>query len=150
MFNLKYQQELYLDKNNIVLMLGCSFIVNQNNSFKNFFEFVINNENVDLENYYKIFITKEELIKKLFYYENSKVKKYIENSINIFCSYENKMKNIFSINKKEEKKYLMLQLFLSEFKNEIDIIENMTTNKDYKFNLTSHNINLWKIITKYL
>ena len=150
MFNLKYQQELYLDKNNIVLMLGCSFIVNQNNSFKNFFEFVINNENVDLENYYKIFITKEELIKKLFYYENSKVKKYIENSINIFCSYENKMKNIFSINKKEENKYLMLQLFLSEFKNEIDIIENMTTNKDYKFNLTSHNINLWKIITKYL
>ena len=150
MFNLKYQQELYLDNNNIVLMLGCSFIVNQNNSFKNFFEFVINNENVDLENYYKIFITKEELIKKLFYYENSKVKKYIENSINIFCSYENKMKNIFSINKKEENKYLMLQLFLSEFKNEIDIIENMTTNKDYKFNLTSHNINLWKIITKYL
>ena len=150
MFNLKDQQELYLNKNNIVVMLGCSFIVNQNNSFKNFFEYIIINENIDLENYYKNFITKEELLKKLFYYGNSKVKKYLQNSINVFCSYEKKNKNIFSINKNEENKYLMSQLFSSKFNNKIDIIENMTTNIDYKSNLTSQNINLWKIVTKYL
>ena len=72
MFNSKDQKELYLDKNNVVLMLGCSFIVNQNNSYKNFFEYIIINENIDLEKYYNNKMTKEELLNKLFLYGNEK------------------------------------------------------------------------------
>ena len=38
MFNLKEQEELYIDKNKIFILHGCSFIVNQNNSYKIFFD----------------------------------------------------------------------------------------------------------------
>ena len=138
MFNSKDQKELYLDKNNVVLMLGCSFIVNQNNSYKNFFEYIIINENIDLEKYYNNKMTKEELLNKLFLYGNVKVKKYLQNSINVLCRYEKKYKNIFSINKNEENKHLM-SIFSSDFNNEIETIKNMTTNDNYNPNLTTQN-----------
>ena len=148
MFNLKEQKELYLDKNNVVTMLGCSFIVNQNNSYKNFFEYIIINENLNLESFYNNSISKEELLKKLYYYGNPKVKKYLYNSINVLCRYEKKYKNIFSINQNDENKYLMSEIFSSQFNNEIEIIKNMTTNIEYNSNTINQNNNFWGIFLK--
>ena len=148
MFNLKEQQELYLDKNNIILILGCSFIVNQNNSFKNFFEYIIINENINLDNNYKNQNTKEELLKKLFFYGNSKVKKYLYNSVNVLCKYEKQYKDVFSLNKNDENKHLMSEIFSTEFNNEIEVIKNMTVNKDYNSKNYNQSGSIFGIIFK--
>ena len=138
MFSLKEQKELFLDKNNVVIMLGCSFIISQNESLKNFFEYIIINENIDLENSYKNSMNKEELFKKLYYYGNAKVKKYLYNSINVLCHYEKKYKNIFSIKQNDENKYLMSEIFSPDFNKEIEIIKNMS-NCDFNPNKNSQN-----------
>ena len=148
MFNLKEQQELYLDKNTILVVLGCSFIVNQNNSFTNYFEYIIIKEDINLENYYDNDITKEELLKKLFFYGNVRVKNYLYNSVNVLCRYEKKYKDIFSLNKNDENKHLMSEIFSSEFNNEIEIIKNMTVNKYYNLNNYNQNGNIFGIILK--
>ena len=150
MFNLKDQQELYLDKNSVVLMLGCTFVINQNNSYKNVFEYIIINENINLDNYSSNQMAKEKLLKKLFFYGNAKVKKYLQNSINVLCSYEKKYKNIFSIKNNEENRQLM-SIFSSDFNNEIEIIKNLTNNEKYNTNLTTHNSGgIWTFFSKIL
>ena len=148
MFNLKEQEELYINKNKIFILLGCSFIVNQNNTYQNFFEYIIINDNINLDNYYNNSMTKEELLKKLYYYGNPKVKKYLYNSVNVFCRYEKKPKDIFLINKNNENKNLTSEIFSSEFNSEIGTIKNMTTNRDYKKNLNSPNSNIFNIFIK--
>ena len=147
MFNVK-EQNLNFDKNNNLILLGCSFIVNQNNTYKNFFEYIIVHENLDLENYSNNSMSKEELLKKLFYYGNSRVKKYLYNSVNILCHYEKNSNGIYSINKNIENKRLISELFSSEFSNEIEIIQNMTSNKDYNSNLYSLNNSILGIFVK--
>ena len=75
---------------------------------------------------------KEELLKKLYFYENPKVKKYLYNNVNVLCRYKKKPKYIFLINKNNENKYLTSEIFSFEFNKEIGTIKNMTTNRDYK------------------
>ena len=147
MFNLKEQKELFLDKNNVVILLGCSFIISQNESIKNFFEYIIINENIDIENSYSNSLKKEELFKKLYYYGNAKVKKYLYNSINILCHYEKKYKHIFSIKQNDENKYLMSEIFSPDFNKEIEIVKNMS-NCDLNSNKNSQNSSTFGIIFK--
>ena len=149
MFNLKEQEELYIDKNKIFIILGCSFIVNQNNTYKNFFEYIIINDDINLENNYNNTMTKEELLKTLYYYGNSKVKRYLYNSVNVLCRYDKKPKEIFLINKNNENKNLTSEIFSSEFNKEIGTIKNMTTNRDYKKNLNTNNSNIFNIFIKF-
>ena len=49
MINLKGQEleDLYEDKKDIIIMLGYFFLVNQNNSLKNFLEYNIINEKIN-------------------------------------------------------------------------------------------------------
>ena len=150
MFDLKEQQKLSLDKNSIIILLGCSFIVNQNNTYKNFFEYIIIHENINFENYTNNFLSKEELLKKLFYYGNARVKKYLYYSINVFCRYEKNYNGIYSLNKNIENKRLTSELFSSEFNNEIEIIKNMTSNTDYNSKLYNLSNNIFGIFSKII
>ena len=150
MFDIKEQEELYLEKNKVVIILGCSFVVNQNNTMKNFFEYIIINENINLENYINNNLSKEDLLKKLYYYGNSKVRKYLYNSVNVLCKYEKKNKDNIIINKNDENNHLMSEIFSSNFNNEIDTIKNMTKNKDYKSDLYDQNSSIFGILIKYI
>ena len=149
MFDIKEQEELYLENNKVVIILGCSFVVNQNNTMKNFFEYIIINENINLENYINNNLSKEELLKKLYYYGNSKVRKYLYNSVNVLCKYEKKNKDNIIINKNDENNHFMSEIFSSNFNNEIDTIKNMTKNKDYKSNLYNQNSSIFCFLIKY-
>ena len=143
MFNIKEQKDLFLDKNNIVTLLNCNFMIKKNNNYQNFYEYILIKENINIENNFTNRITKEELIKKIFYYGNKKVKNYVYNSINIFCSYEKKDKNDILLIKNSLNKRLMKDLISSDFKNEIDIVKNMTCNKDYKINHQQSSSNIF-------
>ena len=149
MFDLNEQQELYLDKNKVIIILGCSFVVNQNNTLKNFFEYIIIKENINLDNYINNNISKEELLKKLYYYGNPTVRKYLYNSVNVLCKYEKKNKDNILINKNEENNHLISEIFSSNFNNEIDTIKNMTTNKEYKPDLYNQNSTIFGFLMKY-
>ena len=148
MLDLKDQQELYLDKNKIIYILGCNFVVNQNNTLKNFFEYVIINENINLENYVNNNLSKEELLKNIYYYGNQKVKKYLYNSVNVLCKYEKEYKYNILINKNNYNNFITSEIFSSDFNNEIDTIKNMTTNKEYKYNSYKKNSNIFGILIK--
>ena len=150
MFNLKGQEleDLNEDKKDIIIILGCSFFVNQNNSLKNFFEYIIINENINLENNCNNELSKEELLKKLFFYGNTNVKKYLYKSVNVLCRYEKKNKDILSLNINDENKHLMSEIFFPEFNNEIEIIKNMTVNKDYSFKKNNQNRSFFSTIIK--
>ena len=143
MFNLKEQKELFLDKNNIMTVLSCNFVVRKNNSYHTFFEYVLIKENLDLEKNYTKSMKKEEIIKKIFYYGNDNVKKYIYNSINILCNYEKKNKDDIILSKDIINQKFMKDIISPEFNNEMDIVKNMTTNTDYKTKLQQNNYNIF-------
>ena len=47
-------------------------------------------------------MNKEEIFKKIFYYGNENVKKYLYNSINVLCNYEKKTRESIILSKDEK------------------------------------------------
>ena len=134
--NIFSREDFIFDKNHIEIMLGCTFVVNQNNTIKNYFEYVVINEDINLDNNYNNSMMKEDLIRKLHYYGNSKVKNYLYHSENVLCHYENK--NLHS------------NLLSQELNKEIEIIKNMTTNKIKNNNSRNKYINIWRLFLKLI
>ena len=146
MYNKKEQKELFIEKNDIITILGCNFVLRLNNSYQTFFEYVIIKENIELENNFTKRLGKEEILKKIFYYGNEKVKKYVYNSIDILCHYEKINKEEILLSKDDINENFKKDIVSSEFNDEIEIIKNMTYNVDYK---VKHQQNTYNIFTKF-
>ena len=145
MFNLKEQKELFLEENNIMTILGCNFVMKINNTYQTFFEYIFIKENIDLGNNFNKSLNKEEVLKKIFYYGNDKVKKYLYNSVNVLCNYEKKNKDEILLSKDIISTKFKKDIVSSEFNNEIGIVKNMTFNTDYK---VKHEQNNYSILSK--
>ena len=132
MFNIQDKQEILLNKKNI-LLLGCSFVLNKNNSLIQEYEYIVINEDINLNN-----INKNDLLKKLYNYGNDNVKKYLIDSYNVLCTYEKKEINDIIQNSSKKNEYLIHEVFSSEFNEEIGSVKNMTSNIQY---INSSNLN---------
>ena len=132
MFGSKERNELFLDQYNIMTILSCNFIVKKNNTYHRFFEEILIKEDLELDNNFIKNMNKEELLKKIFYYGNENVKKYIYNSINILCDYEKKTRENIILGKDELNEKFIKKIISSDFNKEIELVKNMTQNTDYK------------------
>ena len=149
MFNSKERDELFLDQNNIMTILRCNFIVKKNSTYHSFFEEILIKENLELDNNFVKNMNKETILKKIFYYGNDNVKKYLYNSINILCNYEKKTKENLILSKDEINEKFIKKIISSDFNKEIDIVKNMTLNTDYKTKLEQNNYNFfWRLFSK--
>ena len=143
MFNSKERDELFLDQNNIMSILSCNFIVKKNNTYHSFFEEVLIKENLELDNNFVKTMNKEAILKKIFYYGNDNVKKYLYNSINILCNYEKKTRESIILSRDELNEKFIKKIISSDFNKEIDLVKNMTLNTDYKTKLEQNNCNIF-------
>ena len=149
MFSLKERTELFLDPNNIMTILSCNFVVKKNNTHHTFFEHVLIKENLNLDNNFTKAMNKEEIFKKIFYYGNENVKKYLYNSINVLCNYEKKTRESIILSKDEINEKFIKNIISSDFNKEIDLVKNMTLNTDYKKKLEKNNYNIFsKLFSK--
>ena len=143
MFNSKEQKELFLEENNIITILGCNFVMKINNTYQTFFEYILIKENIDLDNNFNKSLSKEDMLKKIFYYGNDKVKKYVYNSIDVLCNYEKKNKDEILLSKDNIAQKFKNDIISKEFNDEIDIVKNMTHNIDYKVKNKQNNYNIF-------
>ena len=143
MFNLKEQRELLLEENNIMTILGCNFVIRLNNSFQNFFEYILIKEDIEIDNNFTKSIDKEEMLKKIFFYGNEKVRKYLYNSVDVLCNYEKKSKDEILLNKDIISEKFKEDIISPEFNDEINIIKNMTYNTYYKSKYQQNNYNIF-------
>ena len=143
MFNSKERDELFLDQNNIMTILSCNFIVKRNSTYHSFFEEILIKENLELDNNFVKNMNKEAILKKIFYYGNDNVKKYLYNSINILCNYEKKTRENIILSKDELNEKFIKKIISSDFNKEIDLVKNMTLNTDYETKLEQNNYNIF-------
>ena len=128
MFSQKDQELIQV--NDELFLFGCNFLgkIENENTYIKRFEYIIIPEKIDLFELKKDLIDKNELIKLLYKYGNSNVKKYLNHGYEAFCKYKKRDKNEIIIN--YSKLDVVSNLFSDEFEKEIEIVKNLT-NKNY-------------------
>ena len=137
MFNEKDRN--LLEKNNDLIIFGCNFLFEINDTSYSKYEYIVVTEKIDPIELRKGTFEKKQLISILYKYGNDKVKKYLNNSKNILCKYDQKLQNEIIFNKNNNKnQYLISHIYSNEFDYEISSVKNMTLknieeDSQYKF-----------------